>query len=234
MKVIHLIIRSIANIAVLAISILLFSCKSDPVSNDQSSLTITGQVVDEQGQPVSSAGVHYIFDMEPMSQLPKANKICPSTTIGFQIPKPGHVSLKIYRWYTNELVATLADTTLSAGYFNFVFDAGKMTNGVYVYRLLYDTVLTERKMLLMILDYNALANTTPLVQTDGNGRFTLTYEQLGFNIPFQMTSSSGTVDTVYISPAISLVLVKSGYQTLVVPMTIDLSRETIKTFILRK
>jgi hypothetical protein len=77
-------------------------------------------------------------------------------------------------------------------------------------------------MLLLNTDVSALARTTPLVSTDARGQFSLPYGMLGFGIPFTRTSASGpTLDTVYVSHTVQIVLAKSGYTTSVTTLTLD-------------
>ena len=82
------------------------------------------------------------------------NPFNPSTTIRYQLPAAGRVSLIIYD-LTGKQVRTLVDEASSAGYYRAVWDgrdakgAGVAT-GVYFYRITVDNAFTQtKKMVLM-------------------------------------------------------------------------------------
>ena len=56
------------------------------------------------------------------------------TTIGFSLSRPGPTSLKIFDAAGREM-ASLVDGPLQAGNHRFVFEAGSLPSGVYLYRL---------------------------------------------------------------------------------------------------
>ncbi len=62
------------------------------------------------------------------------NPFNPSTSIRFQVPEPGRVSLKVYSLLGQE-VATLVDDVRPAGTYLATFDARGLSSGVYFYRL---------------------------------------------------------------------------------------------------
>ena len=62
------------------------------------------------------------------------NPFNPSTTIGYSIPQSGYVSLKISDLLGREL-ATLVSEMKQAGRYAVSFDATRLANGVYFYRL---------------------------------------------------------------------------------------------------
>ncbi len=62
------------------------------------------------------------------------NPFNPTTTIRFQLPSPGKVTLSVYD-ILGKLVATLVDENLAAGYYDRQFDARSLASGVYFYRL---------------------------------------------------------------------------------------------------
>jgi hypothetical protein len=80
-----------------------------------------------------------------------------------------------------------------------------------------------------------LVNTTPLLKTNSSGVFSLPYGVLGFGVPFNRTSSTGSsIDTVYVSHTIQIVLAKTGYVTNVKTITIDEANGMTQTFTLTK
>ncbi|HEX2866756.1 MAG TPA: SdrD B-like domain-containing protein [Ignavibacteriales bacterium] len=75
------------------------------------------------------------------------NPFNPSTTIQFAVPQAGQYMLKVYNMLGQE-VSTLLNGELNAGYHSVVFDASKLTSGVYIYRLSGTNVVITRKMML--------------------------------------------------------------------------------------
>jgi hypothetical protein len=75
------------------------------------------------------------------------------TTIGYQLPKAGHVSLKIYN-IAGQLVRTLSDSRQESGYhkvdWNGKDDWGKiLPTGVYLYRVsVPDGIITGKSVIL--------------------------------------------------------------------------------------
>ncbi|MFA7418136.1 MAG: T9SS type A sorting domain-containing protein [Melioribacteraceae bacterium] len=59
------------------------------------------------------------------------NPFNPTTTINYQLPKDGMVTIKVYDIIGKE-VATLVNEAKSAGYYKVDFDASKLTSGVYI------------------------------------------------------------------------------------------------------
>jgi hypothetical protein len=159
----------------------------------------------------------------------------PSTTIAYQLPNPAHVTLTILRWYTRELIATLVDTLQNAGFYTIGFDASRVTNGVYIYRLSIDTLVIERYVFLLNTVITDLVQTRPFATSNTQGQLVIAYEQFGFEVPFAITSGSGNViDTSYISPLIQIVLYKEGFQTNVQPILFDRSKDMSLTFVLKR
>lgn len=76
------------------------------------------------------------------------NPFNPMTTIGYQVPTASHVSLKIYDVVGRE-VAVLVDEQKDAGQYTALFDASKLSSGVYFYRLGAESFLGAKKMVLM-------------------------------------------------------------------------------------
>ena len=217
---------------ILAIS----GCKNDdnPLSTENIPSYLTGQVIDLQGKPVEGCGVHYIYTMTT-SSLAKAEKTCPSTVISYQIPKRSKVTLKIFRYFTQDSIATLVDDTLNAGSYSAQFDATSITNGIYIYQLRADTIFQEKFMAICNTDISVLVNTTPLLKTNSSGIFSLPYGVLGFGKPFAGTSSTGSpVDSVYVSHTIQIVLAKTGYLTNMKTIAINEVNGMTQTFTLIK
>ncbi|MFN3694443.1 MAG: T9SS type A sorting domain-containing protein, partial [Ignavibacterium sp.] len=76
------------------------------------------------------------------------NPFNPATTFNFQLPENNYVSLKIYDIIGN-LVATLVDENLNAGYHSVEWNASNLSSGVYLYRLTSGSFISTKKLILM-------------------------------------------------------------------------------------
>jgi hypothetical protein len=76
------------------------------------------------------------------------NPFNPSTTINFSIGKVSNVKLRVYN-ILGQQVMTLVDTRMNPGPQSVVFDAGKLSSGVYFYRLEAGSFTSVKKMLLI-------------------------------------------------------------------------------------
>ena len=80
------------------------------------------------------------------------NPFNPSTTIEFSIPQTSNVSIQVYN-VIGELVASLVNQSLDAGYHRFNFNASNLPSGTYVYQLKANgengTFVDTKKMLLL-------------------------------------------------------------------------------------
>jgi len=76
------------------------------------------------------------------------NPFNPSTTIKYQIPESGFVTLKVYDILGNE-VATLVSEFKSAGKYSTDFNANRLSSGIYFYELQSGSYSKIMKMILM-------------------------------------------------------------------------------------
>jgi hypothetical protein len=83
------------------------------------------------------------------------NPFNPTTKINWQSPVGSHQTLKVYDVLGNE-VATLVDEYREAGVYEVKFDAGKISSGIYFYRITIHSdklragVLTETKKMTLL------------------------------------------------------------------------------------
>jgi len=92
------------------------------------------------------AGKHIPTELVLHQNFP--NPFNPSTTIEFSIPKSGIVTLKIYNLLGQEVI-TLVSDKLTAGDYNYSWNAGDLASGVYVYELNAGGFIEARKMILL-------------------------------------------------------------------------------------
>jgi len=76
------------------------------------------------------------------------NPFNPSTTIKFQLPSSGIVSLKIYDILGRE-ITTLVDEFKTEGRYEVIFNASSLASGVYLYRLNVNDYVDVKKMILL-------------------------------------------------------------------------------------
>lgn len=76
------------------------------------------------------------------------NPFNPSTSISFNLPESGFVSLRVFDSLGREM-ATLINEQKSAGEHHATFNASSLSSGVYIYTLSVDGITFSRKMILM-------------------------------------------------------------------------------------
>jgi hypothetical protein len=76
------------------------------------------------------------------------NPFNPSTTIKFAVNKESNVNLSIYN-VLGELVTTLVDEQMKAGYYEYEFNASKLASGIYIYRIKANDFVEMKKMVLL-------------------------------------------------------------------------------------
>lgn len=76
------------------------------------------------------------------------NPFNPSTTISYQLPQSGFVSLKVFDALGKE-VAVLANERRNSGYHSVEFNAKDLSSGLYFYQLKVNNFISTKKMLLI-------------------------------------------------------------------------------------
>jgi len=76
------------------------------------------------------------------------NPFNPITTITYQLPKSGSVTLKIYDMLGKEVI-TLVNEQQEMGRYTVQFDASSLASGMYVYQLRVNDYTSTKKMLLL-------------------------------------------------------------------------------------
>jgi hypothetical protein len=76
------------------------------------------------------------------------NPFNPTTTIRYQLPKDGMVTLKVYDILGAEVV-TLVNEEKAAGKYEANFDASRLASGVYIYRIQVNEFNSVKKMVLL-------------------------------------------------------------------------------------
>jgi len=102
-------------------------------------------------KPVATTGLETEMNTIPESyslQQNYPNPFNPSTKIKFSIPEQGMVSLIVYNLLGQE-VARLVNEQLSAGTYEYNFDASNLSSGIYIYLLSTKNFIQTKKMLLV-------------------------------------------------------------------------------------
>ncbi len=76
------------------------------------------------------------------------NPFNPATTIKYQTPNAGFVTLKVYDVLGNE-VTTLVNERKEEGRYQITFDASALSSGVYIYQMRINDFIDTKKMILM-------------------------------------------------------------------------------------
>lgn len=75
------------------------------------------------------------------------NPFNPMTTINYQLPENGFVTIKVFDILGKE-IETLVNENKSAGYYKVNFDGSNLTSGVYIYTIRVNGITESKKMLL--------------------------------------------------------------------------------------
>ncbi|MCL5028470.1 MAG: T9SS type A sorting domain-containing protein [Bacteroidetes bacterium] len=87
-------------------------------------------------------------DIKEYSLACYPNPFNPTTTINFQLPKDGFVTVKIFDITGNE-VKTLVNQYCAKGSYDMKFDGSEMASGIYLYQIRTNNYLATKKMLLL-------------------------------------------------------------------------------------
>ncbi|MCW9094671.1 MAG: T9SS type A sorting domain-containing protein, partial [Ignavibacteriaceae bacterium] len=121
--------------------------------------TLNGWIVGEGGTIIHTTdggGVVNVKNEDDEFSIPKEyflsqnypNPFNPSTTIRWQQPETGLVTLKIYDVLGNEIV-TLVNEEKSVGIYEINWNANKLSSGIYFYQLKAGSFSQTKKMILL-------------------------------------------------------------------------------------
>ncbi len=107
------------------------------------SLGWTDIVVGVEDEEVSVVPTQFYVDQN------YPNPFNPSTSIRFGLPQASAVDLRIYNILGQEVAVLINGQNLSAGTYNYSFDASKLSSGTYIYRLQSGNNVVSKKMMLI-------------------------------------------------------------------------------------
>ena len=108
-----------------------------PLLWDSASVSIT---ITDVGEVTVNPTQFMLYDNYP-------NPFNPSTTIRYSIPEASFTTLIVYDALGNK-VSSLVNETKSAGSFEVIFDATKLSSGIYYYTLQSGSITETKKMIL--------------------------------------------------------------------------------------
>ena len=212
--------------------------KDNPLISEEKEQVFYGTIIDEQGYPIENVNIHFIPILKEInSNLQKVSNPMSSTRIEFSIPQKTIVNLYVLRYGPRDTISYLIkNELLEAGSHSVNFDTYslKLTCGIYLYVLKYDTVYIEKKMLLVINE-DDLISSNPFLISDNNGKFQIPYKWFGINEQFIKSNSLDmNYITTTVTDSISLFFVKTGYYNKYENYKIDTNYTTRKTIILKR
>ena len=111
-------------------------------------VSATGSDIDHHSIPAALVGESPVLPRGYRLDQNYPNPFNPSTSIDFELAHSNNVSLTVYN-IAGQRVATLLDGPLEAGAHTVMFDAGALSSGIYLYRLMAGEYSATRKMLLL-------------------------------------------------------------------------------------
>jgi hypothetical protein len=124
-------------------------------TDDVRDLSINGNHIDLQGdsfiEPGGPAGVELISNEIPVDfcfNQNYPNPFNPITTISFSLPQVSYVSLKVFNALGEE-IEILVSEELSAGNYQYDWNAINLPSGIYFYKLQSENFVETKKMILL-------------------------------------------------------------------------------------
>ncbi|MFA6455649.1 MAG: hypothetical protein WCW40_02415 [Bacteroidota bacterium] len=220
-------------IALIVVILFSLQCqKNETVAPTEGSLVdFSGTVLDNKGNPVQGASIHFIYSLAD-SSLGKNEGSAVDTRIMFSVPNRQFVTLKTQRWYPRADVETIINDTLLSGIYTYTLNSPLYTNGLYYVDLMIGSYFHEKYIAVMKTDVDSLTTSVPLCTTNSSGTFELSFLVFGFRYPLDLLSEKdGTLlRRAYISHSMQIVIYKPGYKTIVKSLVINEKQPIKETF----
>ncbi len=117
---------------------------AESVNNQQTiaaGIVPEGNILFKTGTELGEVITYELYNSYP-------NPFNPATTIKYQTPNVGFVTLKVYDVLGNE-VTTLVNERKEEGRYQITFDASALSSGVYIYQMRINDFIDTKKMILM-------------------------------------------------------------------------------------
>ena len=130
-----------------AVATVVFDVQTGPRSGEKGDITIA---VYNHGSLVAKRTISLMVALPKAYRLDQnyPNPFNPTTTIQYQLPVDGLVTLKVYDVIGRE-VATLVNEQQKADYYKVALDASRFASGVYFYRIHAGNFVDTKKFLLL-------------------------------------------------------------------------------------
>ena len=125
-----------------------FAFDVDRIVDVNSTDTLNFLISSKSGSWTKEILIGYDLPKEFKLEQNYPNPFNPTTTIEFSLPKDGKYVIRVFN-ILGELVKVLADKNFEAGYHKIIFDAGRISSGVYIYTLIGDDVNLIKKMIVL-------------------------------------------------------------------------------------
>jgi hypothetical protein len=109
----------------------------------EKTVTAVGDILQKEAEKISAKEVPSEYKLENYP-----NPFNPTTTISYQLPEAGMITLKVYDMLGKE-VATLVNEVKQAGYYSATFDASKLASGIYISTIQTNKFTQSKKMSLV-------------------------------------------------------------------------------------
>jgi len=103
--------------------------------------TLTFTLTGVENNPTSVPTVYDLSQNYP-------NPFNPTSTIRYDIPKTGFVNISVYN-ILGEKISVLVNEMKSPGHYEIIFDAKKLSSGIYIYSIRAGDFIQSKKMILM-------------------------------------------------------------------------------------
>ncbi len=114
----------------------------DTTASSNSIIYLTASVLTEAREPTLPRPESFALNQN------YPNPFNPSTTIGFDIPTPLHVTLALFDMLGRQ-IQTLVNDQRSPGHYEVTFNGSRLASGVYFYKLMAGTFISTRELMLL-------------------------------------------------------------------------------------
>lgn len=225
--------RKVTGLFVIALIVFSFSCSKDnPVSTDENGLSLIGKVVDESGNTINGANIHFV---PQFAEDTVGSSFTSAFRFSFSLPSSAYVTVVFVKHYTRDTVEYLYKNEYMNEGVHIFFTPQQLTNGIYHYVIKYDTTEIDKKFLIL-KNEEFLSDVLPFKKTDNSGIFNMSYNEMGIGEKFDFRYGTFPDTTIQktISNRFKVVIFKENFQMLVNEVTVNTSLPTSKVFTLVK
>ena len=192
------------------IALLLLNSGCELGSSDDRHPAVYGEVMDENGTPLSDVDIHVRLHFSPPEAMPIEDQWARSFRLS--IPQTDSVQVEVLRYGTQETVLTLLEGYTQAGQYILGISPYTLTTGLYdLHFSMGDSTLIQTIPVHASNDY--LAQTEAFIRSNTQGAFSLDYAMIGIDRVVTRLPLNATSPTAIVLPEITLVAIKDGFVT---------------------